>query len=237
MDARLIRSVLEGALQAPSAHNAQPWRLSRVDDHRFLLWYSYVDKLRADPDDRDGLLAMGGFFETLRLSAHAAGIDASIDLDVHLHEQGIDLGVVSIMNLEGAPDALADAVQLRHCNRHKYAAEPLPQSLVLELERLGNVFLNPSAVAPLVSRASVLSWRDSRFVTDLGEWTRFDNRSPDGMTLDCLRLNRWDIFWLRVALRLGRLPGWLARIYAQRDVILDTRERVDGGAHRRLAGT
>ena len=75
-------------------------------------------------------------------------------------------------------------------------------------------------MAALVSRGSVLSWKDRRFVADLEQWTRFDDRAPDGMTFDCLRVDQFDIFWFRVALALRTLPGWLAWIYAQRDVRL-----------------
>jgi hypothetical protein len=220
MDTAVVEGVLHAALRAPSAHNAQPWRLSRLADERFMLWYAYADKLQADPDDRDAMLALGGFFETLRLCAQAAGIDASIALEVRRRASGIELGVVSLGTRAGQPDPLAAAIDRRRCNRNKYDRQPLPDEVIAQLSELGNVFLDSTAVAPLVSRASVLSWTDPRFVSDLGEWTRFDNSAPDGMTLDCLRLNRWDVFWLRVALRLGRLPGWLAWIYAQRDVLL-----------------
>jgi hypothetical protein len=44
-----IERVLEGALRAPSAHNAQPWRLSRIGPRRFSIWYAFADKLGADP--------------------------------------------------------------------------------------------------------------------------------------------------------------------------------------------
>jgi hypothetical protein len=92
--------------------------------------------------------------------------------------------------------------------------------LAKELEGLGNVLLDPKLIAPLVQRASVMAWKDSRFVTDLDEWTRFDEVSPDGMTVDCLDLNWFDQGALKFALRRGKLPGWLARVYAQRDVRL-----------------
>ena len=82
------------------------------------------------------------------------------------------------------------------------------------------MLLSPEAVTGLVSRASVLSWRDRRFVSDLEEWTRFDDRSLDGMTLDCLRLGRMDRVALRVALRRRRLPTWLAWLYGQHEVRL-----------------
>ena len=85
---------------------------------------------------------------------------------------------------------------------------------------MGHELLAPRDVAGLVSQASVMSWRDRRFVSDLADWTRFDDQSPDGMTFDCLRLNELDVVALRIALALKRLPPPLAWIYAQRDVRL-----------------
>jgi hypothetical protein len=217
-DAGTIERVLQGALRAPSAHNAQPWRLSRVGPRRFSVWYAYADKLRADPDDRDGIMAVGGFYETLRLTAHAAGLQAAFEPDVARHADGITLGEIAFARLTDPPDSLATAIADRHCNRHKYARTPLPAGLARELEAMGNVLLDPDHVAPLVARASVLSWKDRRFVSDLAEWTRFEPRAPDGMTFDCLRVDRFDAVALRLALRMGRLPSWLARLYAERDV-------------------
>jgi hypothetical protein len=219
-DEGTVRRILEGALRAPSAHNAQPWRLSDLGGNRYLIWYAYADKLLADPDDRDGLLAMGGFFETLRLCAQREGFDALLDFKVERHGAGINLGTVSLAALDGPPDPLAAAIDKRRCNRFPYERGPLPAGLAADLEAQGNILLPARSVEGLVARASVMSWQDRRFVTDVGEWTRFDDSSPDGMTFECLRVSRWDAFWLRVALRLGRLPWWLARIYAQRDVWL-----------------
>jgi hypothetical protein len=207
-------------LRAPSAHNAQPWRLSRTGDVTYLLWYAFADKLLADPDDRDGIIAVGGFYETLRLAGEVRGLRADFEPAVATHEAGITLGVVTLSSLDREADPLAAAIDGRQCNRHPYATSPLPGDLAAGLEGLGNILLAPRDVAGLVSRASILSWKDRRFVTDLGTWTRFVDVAPDGMTFDCLRVNRFDAVALRVALRLGRLPGWLAWFYAQRDVRL-----------------
>jgi hypothetical protein len=215
-----IQATLVAALRAPSAHNAQPWRLSRLPGGRYRLWYAFADKLLADPDDRDGLLAVGGYLETLRLAAEDRGLDVTFQLGVRSHEQGLDLGTVGFAPLTRPPDALASAIAGRQCNRFPFSRQPLPPGLISDLEALGQILLPPSELAGLVSQASVLSWRDPRFVTDLARWTRFDAVAPDGMTFDCLRLDRFDVVALRLALALGRLPGWLAWIYAQRDVRL-----------------
>ena len=216
----LVERTLAAALRAPSAHNAQPWRLSPVRRDAYVLWYAYADKLRADPDDRDGLMAVGGFFETLRLAAHANGLDAVVELAPEHRAAGIELGSVRLRPLKTEPDPLTATIGRRQCNRAKYDRGPLPAGLARDLSALGNLLLPPARVTKLVRRASILSWRDTRFVSDLEEWTRFDDQSPDGMTFDCLRVSGLDPFWLRLALRLGRLPGWLAYAYAERDVRL-----------------
>ena len=220
IDPQIMEQTLTAGLRAPSAHNAQPWRLSRVGDGTYLLWYSFADKLLADPDDRDGIIAVGGFYETLRLAGEARGLRADFKPGVVGHGAGIELGTVTFLPLRGDPDPLAAAIDDRQCNRERYATTPLPDDLAAGLQALGTILLAPQDVAGLVSRASILSWGDRRFVTDLETWTRFVDVAPDGMTFDCLRVTRSDAIALRVALRLGRLPGWLAWFYAQRDVHL-----------------
>jgi hypothetical protein len=212
--------ILQAATRAPSAHNAQPWRLSPVGPDEYLLWYAYADRLLADPDDRDALMAMGAFYETLRLEAESRGMTVELELTPRPHDQGITLGTVSFAPLAGDPDPLAGAIARRQANRNAYQRTPLPPPLGRELEELGNLLLDPARIAPLVGAASVMAWKDDRFVTDLREWTRFDHLSPDGMTVDCLDLSRVDQLALKFALRRGRLPGWLARVYASRDVRL-----------------
>lgn len=217
---QIEREILEAALRAPSAHNAQPWRLTRLGERRYLLWYAFEDKLLADPDDRDGIMAVGSFYETLRMAAEQRGVVASLTLCVRQHAAGIELAEVTLEGSTGSPDPLAGSVEKRQSNRNAYERAPLPAELAKDLEALGNILLDPDLIAPLVDRASVMAWNDSRFVTDLDGWTRFDEVSPDGMTVDCLDLSWLDQKALKFALWRGKLPGWLARVYAQRDVRL-----------------
>jgi hypothetical protein len=216
----LEHDILTAALRAPSAHNAQPWRLTPLGESRYRLWYAFADKLLADPEDRDGIMAAGGFYETLRLAAERRGMTAVLPLDIRNHDRGIDFGEVTLVPLTNPPDPLAAAIEKRQANRHSYQRSPLPPNLAQQLGELGNILLDPNLVAPLVDRASVMAWKDPAFVTDLGKWTRFNDVSPDGMTVDCLDLSRLDQWALEFALKRGKLPGWLARIYAQRDVRL-----------------
>lgn len=216
----LQREILTAALRAPSAHNAQPWRLRALGQNEYLLWYAFKDKLLADPDDRDGIMAVGGFYETMRLAAEHRGWTVERTFNIRTHDQGIDLVHLRMVPLDRSADPLAAAIEQRQSNRSAYDKQPLSETLTGELTALGNLLLDPGLIAPLVRRASVMAWKDPRFVTDLREWTRFDNVSPDGMTVDCLDLDKLDQRALKFALHRGRLPGWLARVYAQRDVRL-----------------
>lgn len=220
MEARAIQTALRGALHAPSAHNAQPWRLIDRGGDEFVLRYAFADRLLADPDDRDGMMAMGGFYETLSLSAAHVGLRTRFEPIMATHANGIDVGIVYFAQREEPESELASSVARRQCNRNAYSPLPLPAALCRALEDLGNLLLRPSRIAGLVALASVMAWKDRRFVSDLRQWTRFDDRSPDGMTADCLRLSAIDQLALKAALRLGSLPAGMARVYAQRDVRL-----------------
>jgi hypothetical protein len=209
---------LTAALRAPSPHNAQPWRI-HVEGGRFELHYDHHDYLPHDPDDRDAYLCMGAFCETLALAAARDGL--AVDLRLVLDRSGNDLHVADVELRPGAvTDPLAAFVADRATNRSRYTAEPLPAELVSALRELRCVLVPTRPVARIVRRASVLSWRDRRFVSDLGTWIHADQDNPTGMTPRQLRLARYEWLALRAAFRLGRLPAPLARAYGARDVRL-----------------
>lgn len=210
--------VLTAALRAPSAHNAQPWRI-HVAAGGYELHYDHHDYLPADPDDRDAYLCMGAFCETLALAAGREGMVA--DIRPIFNRTGHDLHVADVsLQVGGIADPLAAAVGERATNRSRYTAEPLPAELTQRLRELGCVLVPAKEVAQIVRRASVLSWRDSRFVGDLEAWVREDPASPDGMTQGQLGLAAYEWRALHAAFRLGRLPSPLALAYSQRDIRL-----------------
>jgi hypothetical protein len=218
-----VAAVLRESLRAPSAHNAQPWRLVPLGPSgRVGLHYDHLDYLPYDPDDRDAYLAMGAFYETLSLAAQRHGLRS--DFSARFTRSGSDLWVGDITIRPARPDEdhdpLAGPAAGRHTNRLKYDRTPVPPALADALAGLGNAMVAPKAIARLVARASVLSWRDRRFVGDLRRWTRADPTAPDGMTPEGLALTRTEWGALRVAFHAGRLPTLVARAYASRDVRL-----------------
>jgi nitroreductase len=223
----LHRAVLTEALRAPSAHNAQPWRLAVLPGGRYELHYDHLDYLPYDPGDRDAYLAIGAFLETAALAAQRHGLRMSSDQ--RFERSGSDLLVGTVGFRPAAPgepaDPLAGPAAHRRTNRHPYDRAPLPAALPAQLAGLGCVLVPPRAMAALVARASTLSWKDPRFVADLDRWTSADPAAPAGMTPAGLPLTRLEWTALRWAMRAGRLPAPLALAFASRDIRLLARAR------------
>lgn len=213
------RAVLEAGLRTPSPHNAQPWRFRRVGAGAFDLLYWREDKLLCDPDDRDAYLAIGALLESMRLRASQAGAGLRFAPVFESVADGVRVGRLEIGGT-AETDPLATQLPLRRTNRQPYERAKLPGALQSELSELGCLFFDCDEMADLVDRASVLAWKDRNFTLDLSKWTRFTATADDGMTCRMLRLNVIDQQFLKLALRLGTLPGWLAHLYALRDVYL-----------------
>ena len=229
------RATLTAALRAPSAHNAQPWRLTwlRSDDEgpvdpdapqTYALRYDHRDYLPYDPDDRDAYLCMGALAETLALAAVRNGLEAQVTAVFERDDAVLDVARITLSPRRGDVDAatrrLATQAADRHTNRSDYTREPLPPTLVAQLEALGCALVDPTRIADLCTRASELSWRDRRFVADLRRWISFDRNAPSGMTPHGLMLSAYETPALRAAFAIGRLPKPLGRLYASRDTHL-----------------
>jgi nitroreductase len=214
LDAR----ILTAALRAPSAHNAQPWRI-RVRDDRYELHYDHHEYLPADPDDRDAYLCMGAFLETLAIAATRERTWA--DVTPVFGRDGADLHVADVTFRPGLTDEpLAVHLEDRATNRTVYRPGDLSPALVHGLTELGCTLVPTAEVARLVREASILSWRDRRFVGDLRAWIHETDGRHNGMTRGQLALKRYEWWSLHGAFRLGRLPAPLAVAFAGRDIRL-----------------
>jgi hypothetical protein len=221
-DAFPFAAVMEQARYAPSAHNAQPWRCIPNDDGTYRVLYAYEDKLLTDPDDRDGMLALGAFIETFLLVAATHGWDTSFTPRLRYFAYGIETGYLQARRWREGEDVdpLAAFVTERRTNRHLYDQRPLPRDLQPILTDLGCVLVPPKRLRSLVEQASMMAWQDNRFVRDLAQWTRFRDGLPDGMSPACLTLSPLEQVGVRLSVKLGRLPRLAAWLYARWDLRL-----------------
>jgi hypothetical protein len=224
------RPILDAALRAPSAHNAQPWRLTAVSDAggtptgSYELHYDHTDYLPFDPDDRDAYLCMGALIETLALAAARLGHEAVVSPVFRRSATDLHVADIELVERTSPADdetlALAQAAADRHTNRSRYTKEPLPAAVVALIKREGGVLVDPPRMAKLVGRASKLSWVDRRFVADLERYCMRDESSPRGMTRKGLMLARYEWAMLFGAFKLGRLPGPIGWLFSSRDIRL-----------------
>jgi hypothetical protein len=217
------RAILTEGLRAPSAHNAQPWRLHNAGERRWELHYDSQDYLPFDPDDRDAYLCMGALIETLSLAATRHAVTAVV-ADVFTRS-GSDLHIADIALVDGttasvAERAVAVAAADRHTNRSTYGRGTLDPALAATICGLGGALVDPAAIAATVEQASRLSWADRRFVADLGRYCTADATASIGMHPKQLMIKPHEWLLLRGAFRLGRLPGALGALFAGRDVRL-----------------
>ena len=179
-----VSAILTEALRAPSAHNAQPWRLVPTGPTAVELHYDHLDYLPFDPDDRDAYLAMGAFYETLSLAAHRHGWRS--ELVARFSRSGSDLWVGDIALRPARPGERADplAAADRHTNRNRYDRTPVPADPDDALRALGNATVPPRAIARLVARASIPAtrsrwpWTGPRPHLRSPHWRASTSRSP-----------------------------------------------------------
>lgn len=218
--------LLTAALRSPSAHNAQPWKIRPLDDHKtYELHYDHNDYLPEDPDDRDAYLTMGAFVETLVLQA--PNFDLDIAIEPKLTRSGDDLYVAKVEITKAAQPSerneLNRAVGDRQTNRYPYAKEDIPEALKVKLRELGNTLIEPRALKDVLTEASMKSWDNPRFVHDLHVWYRDDVAAPDGFSSPQMKISKFDTWFLKLAFRLGRLKSRpLQRLYSTRDVAMFT---------------
>ena len=218
--------LLTASLRSPSAHNAQPWKIKPLPDHKtYELHYDHNDYLPDDPDDRDAYLTMGAFVETMVLSA--PNFKLEVIVKPKLKRNGDDLFVAEVIIQELDPkkpvDPLSTYVAKRNTNRNHYSKEPLTPELEAALTKLGNTLIDPPILKDVLTEASMKSWDNPRFVHDLHVWYRRDKHAADGFTSAQMHLSEVDTLALKFAFWRKQLRSkFIQRLYSTRDVAMFT---------------
>jgi hypothetical protein len=199
-------SLWNDALRAPSAHNAQPWRVHPLEDSgSYEIHYDQHPGLPTDHDNKDAYLTMGAFVETMVLQAPNHGL--AVDVSPELTRNGQDIYIARVAVRDQVEtdrhDPLSEWVGLRSTNRNRYTKEPLPAGLEAELEALGNSLVKPAELEDLLLESSMRAWGDPKFVSDLENWFRTDKTAPDGLTAWALHVDRVTLVGLGMAFRRG----------------------------------
>lgn len=188
-----VAALVAAATAAPSIHNSQPWRFHEVDDRIEL----HLDPRRlvraADSDGRESTISCGAALLNLRLAMRAIGYEPVVDLlpdpAEPEHLATVTRGAIGVATPADA--ALYRAVALRHSHRRAFDDQPVPESILRELEAAaaseGAALVavtapdDQFAVLDLSSAAAQWLLGDPEYRYELSRWTRRLDSAPDGV--------------------------------------------------------
>lgn len=186
----LIDIAIERAARAPSAHNTQPWQVSRegnsvlaqVDPHRTLP--------QADPTGQDTMLGMGCWVESL-----AIALGSAVDVAVTGQAPLISVKVTPVTGT--APEFTVAELTRRQVDRGKLLPDtPALSAASAELSRMESSSTLIRLAEPTWRRAHNATAldiaRDREVLQETLDWLRLTPSHPgyhrDGLNAHCLRL-------------------------------------------------
>jgi hypothetical protein len=202
--------------RAPSAHNTQPWLLEYGPDAIKLVYDPERSLPVGDPTQRDLLLSLGAFAETVLVVAAGEGIPLAF-------EPGFEPPRYRAGRFVGASEPFrtpftADDVARRQTSRLPYAPERLRADVLAEArsQLSDDAQLHELAardLVELVQEADAHLYGSPEVVAELRAWLRLSPRDPrhalDGLSYECLALSRLEAAAVGILLRPG--PYRLAR--------------------------
>ena len=188
---RLMRTLVESAVLAPSSHNTQPWRF-RLTGGRLEL---RADRSRSlpvnDPHDRELTISCGAAWLNVRVAAGDA-------LRSRLLPDPRDPDLLAAATVPGGapPDdalaQLAEAIPQRHTHRRAFSDREVPPPLLAELDRAAAVegarleLLRDDdqrrALVALVAEGDRRQFADPRWRRELASWMH-SRRRGEGLTM------------------------------------------------------
>jgi nitroreductase len=192
---RALELAADYAVQAPSVHNTQPWRLELECDH-LLIRADRSRRLSAlDPRGRELVQSVGAALFNVRVALADAGWAS--DIERCPSPEDPDLLAVVRPGL-GAPDpelaGLAPAVGRRRTNRRRFTGAHLPEAVLRRLTEVAEsegVLLvavvddaHRLLVARLTQQADGLQNADPAYRAELRSWTTRGSAEGDGVPPD-----------------------------------------------------
>lgn len=180
-----IKTIIEYAAMAPSAHNTQPWKF-KVQGHFIKLIPDYSKVLPvSDADHHELFISLGCALENLVIASSQLGYNSNIMYDltdgaeeilIHLFEDGLISG-----------HRLFESIPERHVNRSNFLNAEIPIEALQQLHKVSasdnvsvSMIINKDLkhkVAELLKKAAFVQFKRKEYKKELLHWIRFNEKA------------------------------------------------------------
>ena len=197
-----IQQILAYGIHAPSSHNTQPWKV-KIDENKIKVFGDFQRRLQiVDPNNREFLLSISAFIETIDSSAMAMGNQLEIEPFLGSISEDKELFSIEMKGkMQSTDNATLSLIENRFTDRKNYnIGELLNQDITIlqDLDR-ENVHFYPAnskegkSISDLQIQAFTKQSNDKSKQLELSDWLRFDKdqkeKLGDGLFPEMLGLN------------------------------------------------
>jgi hypothetical protein len=212
------RAILSLASLAPSGHNTQPWFVQYVQPYHWIIgneksrWLNGVD-----PTQRETMLSIGAFMQTLEYAANSLGYKCTFSL-LATHNQDKNVVSVSLSKSGATAQYEVEKIRQRRTIRSNFLGDTLRQNDLADLTNGQTDFLhfipNTAKEYNLLNEQTIeanrLQAHRDAAQAELADWIRFSSKDVamhcDGLTL--------------AGMEITGLPAWYLRnFYGKKDVM------------------
>jgi hypothetical protein len=218
--------ILHLASLAPSGHNTQPWFIKYVEPYHWVVCNDKTKWLPAvDPTQRETILSIGAFIQTLEYAALSLGYTCEFTL-LALTPQDVEVMDVKLKKQAGLQTFDKEKIKLRRTVRSGYQNEILKQDdvgFLLKDEQESMVYLPNNSKQHLWLNEQTIeanrkqTWREDA-QKELAHWIRFSStdakKHNDGLTT--------------ASMEVDGIGGWVLRNFYDDKNVLSQKFREDG---------
>lgn len=179
----ITQQILNYGILAPSSHNSQPWKV-RIEENILKVYGDFNRKLTfVDPINREFLLSLSAFIETINIAASAVGQQIEIQTNLNPISESKELFVLEFKDSPKISDnTTLSLIEKRFTDRKNYETTELKSSDINTLQSLDkeNVHYFPAnsiqgeSIAELQILAFKKQSQDKNKQSELSDWLRFD---------------------------------------------------------------
>lgn len=198
----IIQQILSYGMHAPSSHNTQPWKV-KLEGSKLMVFGDFERRLgHVDPNNREFLLSISAFIETIDQAAVAMG--NQLIIEPFLGSISADKELFSIEmkgNNLSSSNATLSLITNRFTDRKNYNLGEIIGKHISNLQELDkenvHFFSSNSPKGKLISELQIQSFtkqsNDKSKQTELSDWLRFDKdqkeKLGDGLFPEMLGLS------------------------------------------------